>query len=467
MSKKVDVAVIGSGPAGSIAGAYLARGGLKTTVFEAANVIGGPRYGSYTETGYHSDICCHIPVWFMTANGGGGWWPQAAVETDATINWQCLPNTAIYLRGEVSIMPYCSNGTAFVGFLRGFSPMPLAESTERELAKIFDQIIAIPEEEIWSAEMDTMPFREWLDSVTDDEVAKQILGVVVGLYLLCPVEKALDVSSMTLIGGCFVGSIAGRSNLTGIVGGASDAIPKAFCDVTAKHGGQALTNHRVTKVIVEGGKARGVVVSNDKGEKATYEAKYVVAASMYPSYPLLLGENLPKAIADIIETFEEVYNISVDVHFGLKRQVVKPFWSQVMVLTDDVQYRGAILVPSHFEPTLAPEGKQLLQAELFVAREEYKKRPKEEWVRQLTDMVEDVFPGVKAEIEMIRSHVVSPSVHYQYGPYPKIPLECPGISNLYFCGDCTQAPGQGTERAASSAMIVAKTILQKEGKSAR
>lgn len=132
-------------------------------------------------------------------------------------------------------------------------------------------------------------------------------------------------------------------------------------------------------------------------------------------------------------------------------------------------HRGykTLVVPSHFEPTLAPEGKQLLQAELFVAREEYKKRPKQEWVRQLTDMVEDVFPGVKAEIEMIRSHVVSPSVHYQYGPYPKIPLECPGISNLYFCGDCTQAPGQGTERAASSAMIVAKTILQKEGKSAR
>ncbi|MFA4837376.1 MAG: FAD-dependent oxidoreductase [Dehalococcoidia bacterium] len=470
MPKKVDAVVIGAGPAGSIAGAYLAKGGLKTVVFESTGVIGGMKYGSYTKGDFHDDLCSHLPLWAMGSNGGGGWWAKAATETGAALRWQCLPNTGIYNKGnngKITQIPYCSNGEAYVNFLNDLSPMPLPDSTQKALARVFDEALAIPEEEIWwSEDSVTMPFATWVNKITDDEVAKQLLAVIAGLIMVCPAQFALQRASVQLFVGTYLAHlVAGRSNLVLPIGGTCDSLPKGFCNVTTKHGGQVLTNHKVSRVIVENGKVKGAVVHNADGREETYEAKYVVVASGYPSFKPLLGKNLPGEISEITKSFDTVHNTSLDVHFGLKRQVAPyPWWSQLMVLTEAFDYGCTIVVPSHFDPgTWCPEGKQLIQTCKFVDTAEYKKRPQKEWVQDLTDMTEWVFPGFKDEIEMIHVYEAAPSVTYFYLPVRKVPLECPGISGLYFAGDCTHAPGYTTERAASSAMMVAKTILRRGG----
>ncbi len=458
MPEKFDAVVIGAGFAGPIAGAYLAKGGLKTVVFERTKLIGGPKTGSYTKGGFHSGVCCHVPVWY-TGNDGRGWWPAAAAETGADITWECLPNTGIYLGGKIIIMPCCTTGGAFVKFLRGLVPMPIPDATQDALIKCWDAAMAIPEERLWSTEMDTMPCGVWLDKITDDDTAKLLLATVGSLSLVLPVELVFENLSASMFAGTIFCALAGRLWLTATIGDTEDSIPKAFCDVVIRHGGQVLINHRVSQVIIEGGDAKGVVVSVAKGNEETYEAKHVIVGSDYRSLKPLLGEKLPREIEEIIEDFDTWQTTSLDVHFGLKRQVVKPWWSQVVVLTDAGEYRGCILVPSHFEPTHAPHGKQLLQAEAFMPTAKYKERPRKRWVQELTDMVEEVFPGVKAVIEMTHTYSMEAPMHYAYRPIRKVPLQCPDISNLYFIGDYTQAPCTNVERAAASAMIVAKTIL--------
>jgi len=468
MAKNADVVVIGAGPGGSIAGAYLAKAGLKTIVFESTGIIGGPKYGSYTKGGFHSDLCLHTPLWSMGSNGEGGWggwWLKAAHETGAALRWQCLPNTAIYYKGKISIIPYCSNGEAFVKFVKDLAPFPLPDSTQKALAKVFDEALAIPEDQRWwSDESIMMPFKTWVDKITSDEAAKQFLAAAAGLILTFPAQFAFESASAQVMTGSFMAHLCGgRSNLVFMVGDTNDSLPKAFCDVATKNGGQVLINHKVSRVIVERGKAKGVVVRNADGVEETYKAKHVVMSSSYPTFKPLLGENLPREIAEIVKNFDTVHNTSLDVHFGLKRQIAYPWWSELCVLADDFGYEGCIIVQSHFERTCTPPGKELIQAGTFVPTVEYRKRTKKEWIQKVTDMVERIYPGFKDEVEMIHTYESSPTVHYMYLPTRKVPLECPGISGLYFVGDCTHSPGFATERAASSAMTVAKTILRRGG----
>jgi cyclohexanone monooxygenase len=61
VKEKVDVIVVGGGISGSIAGAYLAKAGLKTIIFESTADIGGKIYGSYKLGDCTTDKHCHIP----------------------------------------------------------------------------------------------------------------------------------------------------------------------------------------------------------------------------------------------------------------------------------------------------------------------------------------------------------------------------------------------------------------------
>lgn len=459
--------MIGSGPAGSIAGAYLAKGGLKTVVFEAAQVVGGPKYGAYTLNGHHIDHCCHIPIWHMPYNGGGGWWPKAAAETGAVIGMQVLPNTGVCLRGKITPTPYCFNGATMADYIKRFSPEPLPEASLKELERTFDEVLAMPEEVLWSAEMENMSFKTWVDAVTDDALVKRLLAVFTAIIFVVPVDYVLEVSTVTsVVGGVLQAFMGGCANLSMIVGDGADGLPKGFCGVVTKHGGKVLTNHPVRKVIIDGGRARGVIVQNELGGEDVYEARHVIIASNYQSIrPLLGDELLPQNIKDALARFDGVHHTtSVDVHFLLKSKFVKMAWGQVIVLSDDMDYRGAILVPSFFEPTLSPPEKQFIMAERFFKTSEYKPRSNEEWIEEHGAMVEQAFPGFRNEVEATSVVVVSPTIQFSFVPGEKLPLQFPGISGLYIAGDCTMSPGIATERSASSAMTVAKTILRREGK---
>jgi phytoene dehydrogenase-like protein len=455
---RFDAIVIGAGVSGSIVGAYLAKGGLKTVVLEATEGIGGPTIGAYTEKGFHCDNHIHEPGWFMASNGARGWWPQAGSETGAIFKWQCMPNAAIYLGTNLVVIPYCANGRTFLDFMSKLAPMPMTEENKNEVARVFDVIASLSEEEKWSKELDTTPVGVWLDKITKDELTKQIFAIYASVIACVAPEEAMNKLSATMIAAASTAFLSGQATCVSIMGDCTNGMLKAFCDVIVQHGGQVLTNHKVNKVIIEDGKAKGVVVSAGGSEK-TFEAKRVIVATEYTHIKKLLGTHLPKQIAETIKSYDSVLRISLDVHFGLKREIAKPAYAHILVLSEALQFRALLFVPSYFEPSLAPPGKQLIQSQVYLPVAEYRSRTKEEWIKYLTDVSDEIFPGLKKNIEMIHTHECSPVMNHAFLPIPKVPLECPGISNLYFTGDCTQAPGMAMERAAASAIIVAKKIL--------
>jgi phytoene dehydrogenase-like protein len=470
MKKKVDAVVIGSGPAGAITGAYLARAGMKTVIFEADSAVGGPRYGGYDLNGHHIDKMCHIPILFTAYNDGLGWWGKAAKETGAAIKFQFMPNTIICMNGHMVTIPYCLNGVTMAEFVAGFSPFPFPDKSYRELVRTFDEILAIPKDVVYSMEMECTPFQTWLDGVTDDEIVKRLLAVLASIIYVASADVILKNTSVTaIVGSVFQGLIGGYANMTMILGDGCDGLPKGFCKVVTNHGGEVLTNHPVTKVLIENGKATGVVVKNDQGGEDTYEAPYVIMASNFPSIPLLIEKkHIPQSIHDTIDRFKGLYDsVGIDVDFLMSKEFAVLKGSQIIVMSGEgaqMDYRGAILMPSFFETTLSPPGKQVIKAEKIVEVAIAEKLTDADCIKEATEFVELTYPGFSQYIEATHVGRAYPVLHFSILPGEKLPLQYPGIPGLYMCGDACQSPGIATERAASSGMTVAKSILRKENK---
>ena len=459
MTKQVDVAVVGCGVSGSVVGAYLAKAGRKPVVFEATDRIGGPKYGGYDVNGFHADLT-HIPVTALCWNGGGGWWPKAAREVGAPIQFQCLPNNAFYVGGKVARVPYSTSGRAFANFMKNMVPFDVPEETLLGLQKVFDFAVSLPEETLWSEEYDVTPAKQIVDKITDDDLAKMLFGGLAGMMLCIPPDMALEKVCARMVFASFLaGLFGGQANMVGLIGGACDVIPKGFCKVMTDNGGQVLLSHPVKQVRIEAGRATGVIVSLPDGSEETYQANEVIISTEYGAYKKLLGKHLPKQIETTIEAFEANAFIDLDVHFGLKRPVIKPGYSFIAFIDDENTFQGLAASLPHFEPTQIPEGKELLQLQLFKPADLYKTKTPEEWTEILLSAVEKLWPGVRDEIEF--KHVTEIYQPFQYSnvPVKKVPYSVPEISHLHFTGDCTVAPASVTDKAAASAMAVAKLLL--------
>jgi phytoene dehydrogenase-like protein len=470
MKKKVDSVVIGSGPAGAITGAYLARAGMKTVIFEADSAVGGPRYGGYDLSGHHIDKMCHIPILFTAYNDGLGWWGKAAKETGAAIKFQFMPNTVICMNGHMVSIPYCLNGVTMAEFVAGFSPFPFPDKSYKELVRTFDEILAMPKDVVYSMEMECTPFQTWLERVTDDDMVKRLLAVLAAIIYVASADVILKNTSVTaIVGSVFQGLIGGYANMTMILGDGCDGLPKGFCSVVMNHGGEVLTNHPVQKVLIENGHATGVVVKNDKGGEDTYEAPYIIMASNFASVSQLIDEAfIPQKIHDIIRGFTSLYHSTgIDVDFLMSKEYAVLKASQIIVMSGEgaqMDYRGAILMPSFFEPMLSPPGKQVIKAEKIIEVKYAEKMSDADFIKEATEFVEIAYPGFSRHVEATHVGRATPVLHFSILPGEKLPLQFPGVSGLYMCGDACQSPGIATERAASSAMTVAKSILRKESK---
>jgi phytoene dehydrogenase-like protein len=466
MTHKVDVAIVGSGPAGAIVGAYLAKAGLKTVVFEREKTVGGLKCGSHKiAEGFITDDYLHNFVWCIGLNDGRGYWPKAAEEVGATIKWVCMPNPTIYFesnRKKVTV-PYCSNGKAFAEFVSEISPVPLPKEIKGEIARIVDEALKMPPEELWSPEAESMSFGAWLKDRTNNEVVKAIFE---GVVSSAATEATLDETSLAAVVSLILQGVqGGRANYVTILGGPQGLIVRAFCDVIAEHGGEVLTDHMIRRVVVDGDVAKGVVAVNPAGVEKNYEAKYVVIATQYQAVTQLLGQNTPERVRQSIKNFDKNPDHAVTVHWALKSHVANTDGSlSYHVFGEDHKYKCTLGFPSNFDPSYAPPGKQQVIGQRIMSIKEFRQKNGEGWIEELTNIAERVFPGFKKEIEAVTVNDIGPVSAAAFAITPKVPLECPEISKLYFAGDYVVGKGVGPERSAYSAMTVAKKILRQEGK---
>nr|WP_092074598.1 FAD-dependent oxidoreductase [Dendrosporobacter quercicolus]NSL47554.1 NAD(P)/FAD-dependent oxidoreductase [Dendrosporobacter quercicolus DSM 1736]SDN04725.1 Phytoene dehydrogenase-related protein [Dendrosporobacter quercicolus] len=458
-----DVAVIGAGPGGSIAAAYLAKAGLRTVIFEKGEE-GGTRYDvPIVRDGFKLDKHLHVILWCTTLNEGQGNWVQAARETGTNLRWEVLPQNAIYADKEV-FLPFCSNGEGVIEFLHDIG-MDLPEHSKYEMIKVIDAGLACTLEELWSQEFDEKPALGWLKQITDDPHVEAVLRSFVAANSVLADAVALEQGSInTLVTLLINGNFGGRHAIVKMTGEPAHALPVAFLTTVKKNGGTVLVHHTVKNVIVENGKSKGVTVINPDGAEEIYRTKYVVNTATYPDLRKLLGTNIPKHIDEIVTDLYKSNTVALDVHLALKKKVLHHLSAQLMLLTPDGKYDGVIATFSNLDPSWAPPGKQAINVELFLSPADFQKKTKEEWFAHMAEGVYSRWPEVRENVEWTEECIVlSAPVHHGCNAVRKLPLES-GIEGLYFAGDCTVGVGYFTERAADSGTKAAKIIIDRHAK---
>lgn len=256
--------IIGSGLGGLSTGVILAKNGYDVTILEQASQVGGclqcfTRDGVKFETGMH----------FIGSLDDGQvlshYFNYLGIKDKVVLN-RLDPKAydVVSLQGERFAFP---NGRE--AFIEKFAQrFPDQRENLERYCDLIEQVASLS------------PFRDLQhvvdeDRFIDDKLLYQSLSDVIDQTITDPLLREVLVGNLSLYAAqrgktpfathAFIFDFYNSSAFR-IVGG-SDAIVKALTEVFEQHGGKVLTRRKVTKILVEGKKASGVLTAN--GEKFT------------------------------------------------------------------------------------------------------------------------------------------------------------------------------------------------------
>ncbi len=341
-----DVVVIGSGIGGLCSGALLAHWGYRTLVVEKLNRIGG-RFSTDEYEGFK------LPTGGITIHKGGGM-DEIFDEVGAPLELVMVPRLFYRLAGKDYEMPPKGSVAAMLDII---------DKLEVERVKLVGGLAkAVAQERIREAlargvrepEKETMTLRDWLLQYTDNELAHEIFDTIsnnlTGRHSYEQPASHLFAWFIKQGGAREVG-IPPHGNIVEM-----EKLARVI-----RSNGDIWTNCPVRRIVVTGGRARGVVVQKDGGE--------VEVASQ-----TVIGNANPKKTVELAgeENFDEQYLRTLRLNVSPAPITVafvasdRPLWPEsgdpaILMLTGTRRIRSIVPL-SNIVPELAPPGQHLLFA---------------------------------------------------------------------------------------------------------
>ncbi|GAA5179932.1 NAD(P)/FAD-dependent oxidoreductase [Rugosimonospora acidiphila] len=304
-----DVVVIGSGHNALVAAAYLARAGRDVVVLERNDRPGGlVRTEELTLPGYRHDVYSSAhplllagPIWAelgedLTARG------LTYLNTD-------VPTGVSFPDGRTAVFPRAldamvaeadrlapGDGEAFAGWMASFAPYA------GEVFGLFGRDLADPDATAAIGRLlrgdgpGLAPLAALAFGTARTEVSRFRSPVL--RAMLAPWVMHLGRTPDEVGSGIWAVLVAQAVMLAGmpIPAGGSEALTIALTRLVTDHGGQVVTGAEVTRILVEGGRAVGVLT----GAGGRYLAREAVVASTNADqlYLRLLGDDAPPVLRE-------------------------------------------------------------------------------------------------------------------------------------------------------------------------
>ncbi len=252
-------------------------------------------------------------------------------------------------------------------------------------------------------------------------------------------------------------------------------IAQKLVDGLEKVGGEIQYKARVTKIMVEGGKAVGVKLANG----TEYRAQIIVSnATRWNTFgELLAPESTPRSEKKWQQRYQKSPSF-LSLHLGVKASVLPQGTECHHILLEDWDKMEAgegtifVSIPTLLDPSLAPQGHHIIHTFTPSWIEDWQglstaayQAKKEAAAEKLIHRLEAIFPNLSVGLDY--QEVGTPRTHRRflgredgtYGPIPRrklpglltMPFNRTAIPRLYCVGDST-FPGQGLNAVAFSGM---------------
>lgn len=461
MAEKIDTVIVGGGIGGTAIGALLASGGQRVVLVDKNSIIGG-RCASYVRDGFTVDVGVHL--FGLSNNGPLGEVCNRCGDPDA-IEWVLArrPGVGVHFKGQTQ---------------------PLSRSTMMEnvnkdnigpLANLMVSLVQMKDEEL--NKLWYVPLREWVSRFTTDQEAHAFFAMLCGIYFCITPSEASTAEFIHAFRGVM------KHKSSGYPKGGCVSIPRTYQRFIEENGGEVRLECPAERIIIEDGKARGVVAGGE-----TIMADRVISNA---DIKQTIG-GLAEARHFPPEYVERIQGLTWTAHvLGLKVALDSVITDQKMIMylpdlpdeeieklqrayLDGHQVEmpevagGMLNSPTNFDPDLAPPGKQLVT---FGTKCE-PGQDWDKWAKICMNALEDVFPGIGEHV--LWSTIDSPDTVAKYAGeegnvigvgqtvdqiHERRPTHETPVEDLYICSAEAGGHGIGTELAASSALELADKLL--------
>jgi phytoene dehydrogenase-like protein len=504
MSSKIlnsyDVIVIGCGIAGSLVGAILSNmEHKKVLILEASSQIGGRAISFRGEGITDADELCKtlaqsahswvsdrtepdLPTlikkkmlngYVFEAGGRGAWYTNRGRVSHAL----ALFNKASVFYSNTGFVWYDHDWKPHIVGRRAkynwMSDTDYAEMVKVHKHKFLVRTIAEAEK------LDHVTLKDWVEAITESELAQEF-HYAMGTFQTIINDPALNAAGENLK--VFLQVMETGVHITNGSWGFAGApghrfITEGFAAAVKDAEGDIVTHVRVKEVIIQNGRATGVVAAMD-GKTLEIKSPVVVCTAPPKALLKILPENILPT--DFVRLSKRIIHTSmVAGQFGMTKPLntfcelkVDPrsfHHTSMLIPESEGLFRGNVpldvVAMSAMAPTTAPEGKHMMgMASSILAEEAHDKKKLDIVIDRMLKFADTAFPGWRKSLEFMFFTVGDTCILWRHPEDEWVDVKCPTIEGLYFAGDTygKRINEGGIEGAAHSAFICTSAITGKD-----
>jgi len=496
--EKKKIVIVGGGISGLTAGVYALKAGFEAEIYEKNNIVGGECTG-WDREGYHIDNCIH---WLVGTKSGSSlhniWKDVGALEDDLEIiqadkmytselNGETITLWKDLEATEKELIVLSPEDEIEIKKLIKYARM--AEHAKIPADKPYEMMNVIDYIKLGSSMKDTMKlFKEFVGKDTKD-----LMNCFKHPLIKCMISDFCTKESLGYSFPMAYGNFVYGDG--GIPRGGSRAMAFRMQRKFESLGGKICTNAHVVKIAIDSnGKATGIKLANQEHISGDYiicacDTDYTFGHLLDESYmdPILREVYANRKAYPVYGMFQVAFSVNSD---------IDAIGGDIMLDSTDMQVADwmgdRMSVKSYaYEPSFAPEGKQIVQVliglqedaydywmELYKNKDEYQSK-KAEIANKVLKKIEERFIEYKGKMKIL--DIWTPVTYHRYcnaykgynqsytitkhsakNPYPSANIK--GIDNVVLAGQWLNPPG-GLPGAAIQGKYSIQRILKKEKRS--